>query len=155
MINTGQELIGQTVPLKSGGNYQWGGGVGPNKGIVAYTAICSHNQTYPTTAKSVINPFPSEGVIKCCAHKRRFDLTKGGVCNKKSEPLASIVLEWDEKTDQLFATGLVGRDFFKQFFKRQNRKLRVTYGSTRVAKEPVEKIQLMLLEEYTKKQNQC
>src|SRR5687767_7536652 len=49
LINLGQPT-GRKVSLRTedGSSYEWPGGVGAQRGIVAYSAICSHRLTYPT-----------------------------------------------------------------------------------------------------------
>src|SRR6476619_7433553 len=44
------EPTAQLVSLRSteGSIYQWPGGVGPQRSIVAYSAICTHRMSYPT-----------------------------------------------------------------------------------------------------------
>src|SRR4051794_36351881 len=49
LINLG-EPTHQDVSLRSedGSTYRWPGGIGPQRSIVAYSAICTHRMTYPT-----------------------------------------------------------------------------------------------------------
>ena len=43
------------LKTENGSTYEWPGGVGAQRGIVAYSAICSHRLTYPTRQISFIS----------------------------------------------------------------------------------------------------
>jgi len=67
-----------------GQSYDWPGGVGPDKTIVAYTAICAHQLSYPEKDSSVIAYDPKAtqvsgkpGMIVCCAHQSVYDPAEG------------------------------------------------------------------------------
>jgi len=71
-----------------GSAYKAPGGIGGGKNLVAYSAICPHQWSYPTKDFTVVNyynkkdPGCLQGVqlIKCCAHLSIFDPK---VCGKK------------------------------------------------------------------------
>jgi len=48
IINLGEEVQPVELTLKDGKKYRWPGGVGSKKSIVAYSAICAHQWSYPT-----------------------------------------------------------------------------------------------------------
>lgn len=56
LLNLGKPTV-QNVALKTedGGSYEWPGGVGPNRAIVGYSAICAHRMIYPTRQISFIS----------------------------------------------------------------------------------------------------
>jgi Rieske Fe-S protein len=56
LLNLGRPTV-QNVALKTenGGNYLWPGGVGANRAIVGYSAICAHRMSYPTRQISFIS----------------------------------------------------------------------------------------------------
>src|SRR4051812_49217849 len=55
LINLGRPANGgPELKTEAGQPYRWGGGVGPQKSIVAYSAICAHKLTYPTKQVSFI-----------------------------------------------------------------------------------------------------
>ena len=65
--------------------YEWKGGVGPGRSIVAYSAICAHQLTYPTrdisfisyrVERSARNRFGN--VIHCCSEHSQYDPAEGG-----------------------------------------------------------------------------
>ena len=85
-------------------SYEWQGGVGPNRAIVAYSAICAHQLAYPTkeisfisyrTEKSARNRHGN--VIHCCAEHSQYDPAEGArvLAGPAPQPLAAILLEYD------------------------------------------------------------
>lgn len=102
------------------------GGVGPRGTIVAFTAICAHQLSYPTPAASPIAYSPGEshvagrsGVIVCCAHLSVYDPAHDArvVSGPAPQPLTAIALEYAALNDELYATGVIGGDRFEDFFK--------------------------------------
>ena len=105
--------------------YQWRGGVGARRSIVAYSAICAHKLTYPTrdisfisfrTEKSARNRFAN--VIHCCSEHSQYDPAEGGrvVAGPAPQPLAAILLDYDAASDGLTAVGTLGGEMFNEFF---------------------------------------
>jgi Rieske Fe-S protein len=128
---------GATLRTEAGEAYTFAGGVGPNRNIVAYLAICTHQFAYPKKAESQIsyNAGQSEvagrtASITCCAHNSAFDPAAGGqvIGGPAKEPLAAIRLEHDAATDELFATGVVGADLIDSFFKKYKARLNAEMG---------------------------
>ena len=112
-------------------------GVGANKSIVAFSAICAHKLMYPTTAISFIG-LRSGGrgepaqVIHCCGDNSRYDPSQGArvIDGPAPQPLAAVLLEWDARTDQLHAVGTRGGERFDAFFEKYATKLEVETGSS-------------------------
>jgi arsenite oxidase small subunit len=112
-------------------------GVGPNKSIVAFSAICAHKLMYPTAAISFIG-LRSGGrgepahVIHCCGDNSRYDPLQGArvIAGPAPQPLAAVLLEWDAKSDQLHAVGTRGGEMFDAFFDRYAMKLELETGSS-------------------------
>ncbi|MBS0337617.1 MAG: Rieske 2Fe-2S domain-containing protein [Proteobacteria bacterium] len=139
LINLGRPARTSTV-LKTVANqdYEWKGGVGPAGSIVAYSAICAHQLAYPTKEISFIS-FRAESsarnkhaqVIHCCAEHSQYDPARGGrvVAGPAPQPLAAILLDYDAKTDELFATGTMGGEMFSQFFAKYEFKLAMELGA--------------------------
>jgi len=106
-----------TVPA-DGSKYVFPGGVGPNKSIVAYSAICQHlGCKYPELHFYPPNYPPAETlngpmtkVIHCSCHGSTYDPYVGGavVTGPTVYPLPSVVLQWDSSSDELYATRMVG-----------------------------------------------
>jgi arsenite oxidase small subunit len=111
-------------------------GVGSNKSIVAFSAICAHKLMYPTPQLSFIGVrkgFDGEPpqVIHCCGDNSRYDPAQGArvMAGPAPQPLAAVLLEWDAKTDQLHAVGTQGGEMFKAFFDKYAFKLDTEYGA--------------------------
>lgn len=111
-------------------------GVGPNKSIVAFSAICAHKLMYPTTTISFIG-LRSGGrgepphVIHCCGDNTRYDPLHGArvIDGPAPQPLAAVLLEWDAGSDQLHAVGTRGGEMFDAFFEKYRSKLEIENGS--------------------------
>jgi arsenite oxidase small subunit len=111
-------------------------GVGPQRSIVAFSAICAHKLVYPTAALSFIGVrkgFQGEPahVIHCCGDNSRYDPAQGArvMAGPAPQPLAAVLLEWDAKTDQLHAVGTRGGEMFNAFFDKYAFKLNMELGS--------------------------
>jgi len=112
-------------------------GVGPNRSIVAFSAICAHKLMYPTSAISFIGlrgggrGEPSH-VIHCCGDNSRYDPAQGArvIGGPAPQPLAAVLLEWDAKSDELHAVGTRGGEMFKAFFDKYAMKLELETGSS-------------------------
>jgi Rieske Fe-S protein len=118
--------------------YEWHGGVGAARSIVAYSAICAHRLTYPTrdisfisyrSEKSAANRFAS--VIHCCSEHSQYDPAEGArvVAGPAPQPLAAILLEHDAATDELFAVGTLGGELFNEFFDKYAFRLQLEHGA--------------------------
>jgi len=111
-------------------------GVGPNKSIVGFSAICAHKLMYPTPTISFIG-LRSGGrgepahVIHCCGDNSRYDPLQGArvIAGPAPQPLAAVLLEWDAGSDQLHAVGTRGGEMFDAFFERYTMKLELETGS--------------------------
>ena len=132
------------LKAEAGNTYDWQGGVGAAKSIVAYSAICAHKLAYPTSQVSFISyrPKPSKAsargqVISCCADKSVYDPFLGAkvISGPATQPLAAILLEHDAKTDALYAVGIFGGEKFNEFFQKYDFKLSMEMGAK--AKEVV------------------
>lgn len=128
---------GIALKTEGGGTYRWEGGVGPDKAIVAYSAICAHKLTYPTRQVSFIgyrdSPSPVAGpgkVITCCSDRSVYDPSAGArvVAGPAPQPLATILLEHDAKTDELAAVGTFGGEMFDEFFRKFGFRLKLEMG---------------------------
>ncbi|MBE7419461.1 MAG: Rieske 2Fe-2S domain-containing protein [Ideonella sp.] len=112
-------------------------GVGPNRSIVAFSAICAHKLMYPTAAISFIGlrrggaGEPAQ-VIHCCGDNSRYDPLQGArvIGGPAPQPLAAVLLEWDAARDQLHAVGTRGGEMFDAFFDKYAQKLELETGSS-------------------------
>ncbi|MBL8514466.1 MAG: (2Fe-2S)-binding protein [Betaproteobacteria bacterium] len=128
------------LKIESGGTYSSVGGAGSEKNIVAFSAICAHKLAYPAKQVSFIS-YRADArvgsavttrakVIACCADKSVYDPTQGArvVSGPAPQPLATILLEHDAKTDELYATGTLGGEKFDAFFEKYEFKLSLEMG---------------------------
>ena len=113
-------------------------GVGAERSIVAFSAICAHKLMYPTREISFIGLRPGgrgepAHVIHCCGDNSRYDPLHGGrvIDGPAPQPLAAVTLEWDPATDRLFAVGTQGGEKFDAFFEKYAAKLELETGSGR------------------------
>lgn len=138
LLNLDKSLADKvSLKSESGNTYDWQGGVGAAKSIVAYSAICAHKLAYPTSQISFISyrPKPSKAsargrVISCCADKSVYDPFLGAkvISGPAAQPLAAILLEHDVKTDELYAVGIFGGEKFTEFFQKYDFKLSIEMG---------------------------
>ena len=128
---------GVDLKTEGGGTYRWEGGVGPDRTLVAYSAICAHKLTYPTRQVSFIGyrdgPSPVAGpgkVITCCSDRSVYDPAAGArvVAGPAPQPLATILLEHDAKSGELAAVGTFGGEMFETFFQKFGFRLQLEMG---------------------------
>jgi len=145
------------VSMADGSTYAWGGGVGPGNNIVAFTAICPHNQTHPSPFISYLKYDHELGSIHCCAHRSEFSIKKGGqpISGPAEVPLAAVLLKWEQASNELWAHGMIGTDTFDLFFAQFRMDLRDRHGSTAKAKEPVERCVVKPLKDYSREVVSC
>ena len=132
-----------SVQLRTAENrlYEWSGGVGAQRSVVAYSAICAHQMAYPTRDISFIS-YRTErsprnrlaNVIHCCAEHSQYDPAEGArvVAGPAPQPLAAILLEHDAKSDELTAIGTLGGEMFQQFFAKYEAKFALEGAEARV-----------------------
>jgi len=151
--------------ISDGSKYTAPGGAGKNKNLVAYSAICPHQWSYPTKDFTVVNYYGKKDqgcmlgtqLIKCCAHLSVFDAK---ICGKKVDGpaennMAMIVLEADEAKKEIYAVGVAGKTQYTEFFDLNKQELRKEYGSSANAKAEVEKATAIRLEKYAKNLIKC
>jgi Rieske Fe-S protein len=143
LLNLGAPAAGG-VMLKTAANepYEWKGGVGPDRSVVAYSAICAHKLSYPTRDISFIS-FRAEksarnkhaAVIHCCSEHSQYDPAHGArvVAGPAPQPLAAILLEHDASSDALYAVGTLGGEMFNDFFQKYDFKLAMEHSAPKVA----------------------
>lgn len=164
LLNLGRPLR-ESVRLKTADrrSYVWSGGVGAQRSIVAYSAICAHKLTYPTRQISFISYRPEASarnphaqVIHCCSEHSQYDPAHGGrvVAGPAPQPLAAILLEHDPATDSLSAVGTLGGEMFNQFFDKFRFRLAMEIGPS--AQRAVSGSAVVApLEHYCRQQVKC
>ena len=155
---------GASLKTEAGEEYSSAGGVGPNKNIVAYLAICTHQMAHPEKKGSVMGYSVGNSetagraaVITCCAHNSAFDPADGArvLTGKASQPLAAIRLEHDAATDELYATGMYGADLVDEFFKKFKSKLNQDFGIGKYREPASGTVQAMPISKYSKEADLC
>lgn len=143
--------------------YQWRGGVGAARSIVAFSAICAHQMAYPTRDISFISFREQAGpqhrraeVIHCCAEHSQYDPADGArvVAGPATQPLAAIVLEHDAATDTLHAVATQGGELFDAFFAKYEVRLSLEYGA-RARDRVGETCTVVPMDQYCRQQVRC
>lgn len=135
------------LTAENGEKYVWKSGVGKNRTIVAYVAICTHQLTHPTPNDSFIMYVPQKiktmaydksGVIVCSSHLSAFDAGAGAkvLGGAATQPLSAVVLE-HAADDTLWAVGILGLDKFQDYFKAFKPELKQFYNGPAEAKKLV------------------
>lgn len=164
LLNLGRPVPGaaqlKTVDDKP---YEWRGGVGAGRSIVAYSAICAHKLTYPTRDISFIS-FRTEtsernkfgNVIHCCAEHSQYDPAAGArvVAGPAPQPLAAILLEHDARSDALYAVGTLGGELFNDFFAKYDMRLSLEHGDAARRASSATAV-VVALENYCRQQVKC
>ncbi|MGQ3002281.1 MAG: (2Fe-2S)-binding protein [Hydrogenophaga sp.] len=167
LLDLGKPAAATQLQTRDKQSYQWPGGIGPRRSLVAFSAICAHKLVYPTKDLSFIsfrkgaatNPqTPSKGndLIHCCADHSQYDPARGAqVLNGPAEqPLCAVLIEHDAKSDTLTATGTLGGELFDDFFKKYEMKLSLEVGPN--AKQAVARQATVVeLERYCRNPVRC
>ena len=144
-------------------HYEWHGGVGAERSIVAYSAICAHRLTYPTrdisfisyrAEKSAGNRFGA--VIHCCSEHSQYDPAAGArvLAGPAPQPLAAILLEHEAASDELHAVGTLGGELFNEFFDKYAFRLQLELGNGAHAAVGGDCV-VRPLEDYCRQQVKC
>lgn len=166
LLNLGKPTT-QDVALRTadGAAYRWPGGVGPQRAIVAYSAICSHQLTYPTRQISFISyrdrstavRAGKPDMIHCCSEHSEYDPAAGArvMGGPAPQPLCAILLEHDRSTDSLFVTGTLGGEMFNTFFSKYEMRLVLEHGGNRAQQRVSGKTTVSKLAQFCKQQVRC
>ncbi|TXG79298.1 MAG: hypothetical protein E6R14_11345 [Thermomicrobiales bacterium] len=154
--------LGRTAAADAGS--AWPGGVGPGRSLVAYSAICSHQLTYPTRDISFIS-YRAEAspqnrhahVIHCCSEHSQYDPAQGArvLAGPAPHPLAAILLEHDPKNDTLHALGTLGIEMFDTFFEKFGFRLALENGAQNVRKPVANEARVIELDSFCRQQVRC
>lgn len=160
-----------SLTTENGEPYTWGGGVGPKKSIVAFSAICAHKMTHPAKSVSFIN-FRSEAInyqdkenkqkkgenlIYCCSERSVYDVKEGArvLGGPAPQPLTAIVLEYDRTSGHLYAVGTSGGEMYEKFFREFTPRLQLEYLITKVDTLAAETTEVSTIEEFSKTRMTC
>ncbi len=172
LLNLGRPTEPQTrLKTEAGKFYEWRGGVGPQRSIVAFSAICAHKMSYPADEVSFINyrhntvSFLNKDktteqraqVIYCCSEKSVYDPLRGArvLGGPAPQPLAAVVLEYDERDGSLYATGVYGGEMFDKFFEKFAFRLTLEFMTKHVREEVTHAATVMPLTQYCHTQVLC
>ena len=126
------------LKAEDGTEYIYRGGTGEKGTLVAYSAICPHQLTYPKPSMSMFQyveekgktlAYDKGGVFVCTSHLSAFEPKQGGkvVGGPANEGLASIILEIDAD-DNIWAVAVLGPVKFQAFFDAFKQDLKKIYG---------------------------
>lgn len=160
----GPAIEAAELETEVGERYRWDGGIGPDRSIVAFSAICAHKMSYPTRSVSFINyrddPVRFEDadknlaegsqLIYCCSEKSVYDVRGGArvLGGPAPQPLAAVRLEHDASDDGLYASGVLGADMFARFFEAFGFRLMLDHRSTDVERLVEDQTAVLAMEDY-------
>lgn len=163
LLNLDKAALPKSLNTKSNESYDWPGGVGTNRSIVAFSAICAHHLVYPTPQISFISfrktkstKGVQDNLIHCCADHSQYDPAQGAqvLSGPASQPLCAVLLQHDSKTDTLTAYGTLGGELFDEFFKKYEAKLSLDVGA-KAKNKIVAKATVQELDKYCRNSVQC
>lgn len=170
LLNLGRPAKATQLQTEDGQPYQWSGGVGPQRSVVAFSAICAHKMSYPARQASFINyrhrpaTFVDASsnvteraqVIYCCSEKSVYDATEGArvLGGPAKQPLAAIVLEQDGD-GAFYAVGTTGGELFDRFFEHFAFRLALDFQVHDVRKPTTKVATVMPQIEYCRNQILC
>jgi arsenite oxidase small subunit len=137
LLNLGKPAGPSALSTKNKEAYAWPGGVGAQRSIVAFSAICAHQLVYPTREVSFISfrktKSPKglqDNLIHCCADHSQYDPARGAqvLGGPATQPLCAVLLEHDPAADTLTAYATLGGELFDEFFKKYELKLSLDVG---------------------------
>ncbi|MFL6695092.1 MAG: (2Fe-2S)-binding protein, partial [Ramlibacter sp.] len=127
LIDLGKPATPSTLSTEARDAYNWPGGVGPRRSIVAFSAICAHQLVYPTREVSFISFRKAraqrgvqDGLIHCCAEHSQYDPARGAevLAGPAKQPLCAVLLQHDQGADTLTAHATLGGELFDAFFRK-------------------------------------
>jgi Rieske Fe-S protein len=172
LINLGRPVHANgQLKTRDGQPYNWQGGAGPERSIVAFSAICAHKMSHPTPTVNFINYRHEEvrfrnsdnaieqrgGVIYCCSERSVYDPATGAsvLGGPAPQPLAAIELEYDAGAGRIYATGTIGGEMFDRYFSNFYDRLVLQHGRTDIDEKISDRSELVRLRDYSKNQISC
>lgn len=137
LLDLGRSVGPHTLSTQDRNAYNWPGGVGRNRSIVAFSAICSHQLAYPSREVSFISfrkkraqRGVQDGLIHCCAEHAQYDPARGAevLSGPAKQPLCAVLLAHDPAADTLTAHATLGGEMFDAFFRKFEAKLSQDVG---------------------------
>ena len=172
ILNLGKPALPRDgLEMDDGRKYSWRGGVGSQRSVVAFSAICAHRMSYPTPTVSFINyrHEPTaytnheyqlarrEQVIYCCSEGSVYDPAEGCrvLGGPAPQPLAAVDLGLDEATGEVRALGMYGGDMFERFFEKFGFQLALQSEISDIRAPVGEDTEVVRLSEYSSNSNVC
>ena len=159
-----------SLETEDGQHYQWEGGVGPDRSVVSFSAICAHRLTHPTRSVSFLGyrqhldrlsgqsdaPNPEGGVIQCCSEHSIYDPANGArvVSGPAPQPLAAVELGLADDGG-LYVEGVYGGMLFDRYFDAFGFRLALEFGDDAVRKPVSERVVALPITEYTLNRISC
>lgn len=137
LLDLGKAVPPNALTTQDRNSYQWPGGVGARRSIVAFSAICAHQLVYPTPEVSFISfrrkraqRGVQDGLIHCCAEHSQYDPARGAevLSGPARQPLCAVLLAHDAGADTLTAYATLGGELFDDFFRKYEMKLSLDVG---------------------------
>ena len=154
----------ESLETRDGDRYFWPGGAGPNRSVVAFSAICAHKMSHPARSVSFINYrhgtasfrdhddkiVQDNGVIYCCSEKSVYDPSRGGrvLGGPAPQPLAAIALDYVQTEDSFYATATIGGEMFNRYFEIFGQRLVLDHERTDIRRASRESTELMRMRDY-------
>lgn len=162
---------GVELETESGTEYVWPGGCGPGRSIVSFCAICAHKMSHPAKAVSFINYRHEEvtfkdaderttqraKVIYCCSEKSVYDPADGArvLGGPAPQPLTTILLEHDESTGLIHATGTSGGELYEEFFDKFAFRIALEHETSNIREPATGRTEVVPISEYSGTQIMC
>jgi len=170
LLNLGRRTEPTALRTEHGESYQWQGGIGPQRAIVAFSAICAHKLSHPAREVSFITYRHDEAtfrsateqttrraqVIYCCSEKSVYDPLRGAAVlgGPATQPLTAILLEEGEN-GALYATGTAGGELYDRFFERFSSRLALEFRTSDVRRPVSGSTAVVPLAAYCRNQILC
>lgn len=172
LLNVGRPVEGKVeLATEENVDYQWKGGAGPRRSVVAFSAICSHRMTHPARSVSFIDyrheettylnereePETRSNVIYCCSENSVYDVASGArvLGGPAPQPLAAILLDYAETEGCLYAVGTQGGTMFDRYFGEFAMRLSLEYGTSDIRRPVSGETRVVPLREFTENQVRC
>ena len=172
LIDLGRPAIPDgPLETEDGSTYEWPGGVGPERSVVAFAAICAHKMTHPARAVSFINYRHEEvrfqdakdrrarekGVIYCCSERSVYDPARGArvLGGPAPQPLAAIALTHASEEDTLHAVGTFGGEMYDRFFEEFRFRLELEFETSDLRRRVSGESVVVPIEDYSGTRVHC
>ncbi len=156
---------------EDGTGYRWPGGVGEERSVVAFAAICTHRMSHPARDVSFIDYRPEalrfvdrggdlreeKGLIFCCSERSVYDPADGArvLAGPARQPLAAIVLAVDPESGSLEAQGTIGGEIYDTFFERFGFRLAMEHAGKDIRRPAGATSTVVDIEEYSRVRMRC